>query len=140
MTVGSKTPESSEIPDGLDKFEFDEWRELFERDPELFERYRKQLLEQQIDLAPDSAKPRLLGLMFQMEAEARRSPTPISYSLRLSAMMMDKFEELRQKLELLTSTQAEIAAELQPDANSAEVIRFEQYHSRKNNSPDQIDE
>ncbi len=138
--MGSKTPDNSEIPVDLDKFEFDQWKDLFERDPELFERYRKQLLEQQIELAPESARPRLLGLIFQMEAEALRSPTPISYSLRLSAMMMDKFEELREKLELLTGTQAGVNTGLQPVPNSAEIIPIEQYHSGKNNSSDLADD
>ncbi len=136
----SKTPENSEIPADLDKYEFDQWKDLFERDPELFERYRKQLLEQQIELAPESARPRLLGLIFQMEAEARRSPTPICYSLRLSAMMMDKFEELRQKLALLTGAQVGIDTELQPVLNSAEVIPIDQYHRHKNNSSDLADD
>ena len=139
MTIGSKTPESSDLPHDLDKFSFDEWKDLFERDPELFERYRKQLLEQQIELAPESARPRLLGLIFQMEAEALRSPTPISYSLRLSAMMMDSFEELRQKLAMLTGAQVEVDVEQRSVSSSAEVIRMEQYRSRKNNSSNLAD-
>ncbi len=137
MTTGSNTPENSDIPNDLDKLVFDEWKNLFESDPEQFERYRKQLLKQQIELAPESARPRLLGLIFQMEAEALRSPTPISYSLRLSAMMMAKFEELRQKLNLLTGDQADVDAELQSISKSAEIVPIRPYLHGKEIASDQ---
>jgi len=118
-------------PEDLDKLEFDEWRGLYDRDPELFEHYRKLLLERQIQLAPESSKPRLLGLIFQMEAEAIRSRTPISYNLRLSAMMMDNFEQLRQQLALLTGAQTKINAALNPIRNSAEIIPFDRTRSEQ---------
>ncbi len=124
MDSGNFNSEKEILADDLEKFEFDEWRDLFESDPELFERCRKKLLQHQITLAPESARPRLLGLMFQMEAEAIRSPTPISYSLKLSAMMMEKFDELRQKLNLLTGANADYEKVLQHEPESADIIHF----------------
>lgn len=134
MTRERFTPDKEVQAEDLEKFEFDEWKELYESDPELFDRYRKQLLEHQIAIAPESARPRLQGLMFQMEAEARRSPTPISYSMRLSAMMMDSFDELRQKLALLTGTKADLDKAMQQEPQSADIIPFESKQSENSDN------
>lgn len=131
MTVEYQQPLANRnLPDDLDKLEFDEWKQLFESDPDLFEYYRKQLLEKQVELAPESAKPRLRGLIFQMEAEAVRSRTPLAYCIRLSAMMMDEFDKLRQQLTLLTGPQEGVAEEFLAVRNSAEIIPLERYQSR----------
>lgn len=128
MTIEYLSPGKKRVlPEDLEKLEFDEWRVLFDRDPEQFDRYRKQLLDQQIALAPEESRPRLHGLLFQMEAEAVRSRSPIAYSMRLSAMMMDTFDQLRQQLELLTGTQQNIDTELQSARKSADIIPFDHY-------------
>lgn len=132
MDSGSPASEDEVLADDLENFEFDEWKELFERDPELFDRYRKKLLEHQITLAPESARPRLQGLMFQMEAEALRSPTPISYSIRLSSMMMEKFEELREKLALLTGASDDFDKAFLQKPESAEIVPFGRFKIDKN--------
>ena len=124
MASSNFDPEREVLTDDLESFEFDDWKDLFETDPDLFERYRKKLLEHQIAIAPESARPRLQGLMFQMEAEAVRSPTPISYSLRLSAMMMDKFDELRQKLALLSGASVDYEKDVLQQPESADIIPF----------------
>ena len=124
MDSGSPASEDEILANELEKFEFDEWKELFERDPELFDHYRKKLLEHQIKLAPESARPRLQGLMFQMEAEALRSPTPISYSMRLSAMMMQKFDELRENLALLTGAKINFDEATSRKTESADIVPF----------------
>lgn len=124
MDSGSPTVEDEIQADELERFEFDEWKELFERDPELFDRYRKKLLEHQVTLAPESARPRLQGLIFQMEAEALRSPTPISYSMRLSAMMMESFDELREYLALLTGAKGDFDNAMAQKNKSADIVPF----------------
>ncbi|NNE64290.1 MAG: DUF3135 domain-containing protein [Gammaproteobacteria bacterium] len=129
MTSSNVKPEREVLTDELESFDFDDWKDLFETDPDLFERYRKKILESQIAMAPESTRPRLQGLMFQMEAEAVRSPTPISYSLRLSAMMMDKFDELRQKLALLSGARADYEAAEQQQTESADIIPFNRRES-----------
>lgn len=127
MTIEYLSPGKRALPDDLDKLDFDGWKELFERNPEQFDCYRKQILKQQIAMAPESSRPRLLGLLFQMEAEALRSPTPISYSLRLSALMMDKIEQLRQHLNMLSASPEIIDTALQSIHKSAKVISLDQY-------------
>ena len=127
VAIENLSPGKRVLPDDLDKLDFDGWKELYERDPKQFDRYRKRILNQQIAMAPESSRPRLLGLLFQMEAEALRSPTPISYSLRLSAIMMDKFEQLRQHLNMLSASPETIDTALQPIHKSAEIIPLDQY-------------
>jgi DNA-directed RNA polymerase len=127
MSNENQSHSQSLLPEELNKLEFDDWKNLYNSDPELFEKYRKQLLEQQIALAPESSRPRLLGLMFQMEAEALRSRTPIGLSLRLSAMMMDEFEKLRQYLALITGDRTEINTSLQSNQQTAEIIPINRF-------------
>lgn len=118
----------------IEKLEFDEWKNLHQSNPEKFELYRKQVLQQQISLAPEGSRPRLQGLLFQMEAEAKRARTKLSYNLRLSAIMMDKFEQLRQQLELLTGVGHSFNATLQAASNPTNIISLDDYRTKRKQS------
>ncbi len=113
-----------DLPANLDDFTFDEWCALHEADPERFDAYRLKMLNDLIEAAPEDSKPRLRGLMFRMEGEARRSGSQLGYSLRLSSMMMEMLDELREQLYLLCTADA---AELERSAlpsSGAKVLPF----------------
>ncbi|MCP3688485.1 MAG: DUF3135 domain-containing protein [Gammaproteobacteria bacterium] len=102
------TPQFDDVVAGdLEKLSFNDWKELFEKDPERFELFRKRALEYQITLAPEQSKQRLRGLMFQMECEGRKAKTPLSYNMRLNAMMMEAFDDLRLHLQTLCTKEGQ---------------------------------
>ncbi|MDH5352862.1 MAG: DUF3135 domain-containing protein [Gammaproteobacteria bacterium] len=111
-------------PGDLESWSFDDWKDLYEKDPDEFHRHRVRMLEYQIELAPDSVKQRLKGLMFQMECESARARTPLLYTMRLSAMMMDMFEELRQQLQSLCLSNADQLTLHKKNTPSAKILAF----------------
>ena len=83
------------------------------------------LLNDLIDAAPDESKPRLRGLMFKMEGESRRSKSQLGYNLRLSSMMMEMLDELREQLYLLSVGDISEIEKASMRPSGAEVIPFE---------------
>jgi len=112
------------LADDLESLSFDDWKQLHEKDPEQFNYYRKLMLEQQITLAPEKMQPRLRGLMFQLEGEAVRSRTAMAYNRRLSEMMVELVEQLRDKLLLLSEAQRVVKESEKTISPSAEIIPF----------------
>jgi len=108
----------------LENLGFDDWKELFEQNPERFEECRKRMLEHQITLAPENSRQRLRGLMFQMECESAKARSPLNYNQRLYAMMMEQFDELRESLQLLCKGDANVLAESLDNQSSATVLPF----------------
>lgn len=113
-----------DLPDNLDDFTFDEWCALHDADPERFDACRLKMLNDLIDSAAEDSKPRLRGLMFRMEGEARRSGSQLGYNLRLSSMMMEMLDELREQLHLLCTADAAEFENSTPQSNAATVIPF----------------
>lgn len=113
-----------ELPDNLDDFTFDEWCALHEADPDRFDACRLKMLNDLIDSAPEESKPRLRGLMFRMEGEARRSGSQLGYNLRLSSMMMEMLDELREQLNLLCTADSARLEQAAPQSSAAQVIPF----------------
>ena len=113
-----------ELPDNLDDYTFDEWCALHEADPERFDACRLKMLNDLIDSAPEDSKPRLRGLMFRMEGEARRSGSQLGYNLRLSSMMMELLDELREQLHLLCTADAAGLEKSTLQSTAATVIPF----------------
>jgi len=74
---------------GINKraFVFDEWKALAETNPEAFEFIRQRMIESLIAEAEDSE--RLKCLQWRIDAERKRSKTPMSACVRLSSMMLD---------------------------------------------------
>ncbi len=130
------TPQFDDVAAGdLEKLSFNDWKDLFEKDPERFELFRKRALEHQITLAPEQSKQRLRGLMFQIECEARKAKTPLSYSMRLNAMMMESFDELRQHLQTLCNNEYQTSSEQVKEPQLATVLAFDQ-HQKAPDKPD----
>ncbi len=115
---------ASDVPDNLEDYSFDEWCALHESDPQRFDAYRLKMLNDLIDAAPEDSKPRLRGLMFKMEGEARRSRSQLGYNLRLSSMMMEMLDEMREQLYLLCTADVNDLEDSLAPARSAEIIPF----------------
>ncbi len=120
------TPQSEDevLTADLENLGFDDWKALFEQNPEQFDAYRKRMLEHQITLAPKNSRKRLRGLLFQMDCESVKARSPLSYNLRLYAMMMEQFEELRQQLQIICGKDTN-AVKLET-RQSAVIIPFHQ--------------
>ena len=117
-------PETPGIPDNLEEYTFDEWRDLHASDPQRFDLYRLKMLNDYIDSAPEESKARLRGLMFKMEGESRRSKSQLGYNLRLSSMMMDMLDEMRQQLTRLCGTDVATLEQELLHPPSAKIIPF----------------
>ena len=76
----------------------DELRLLAQNDPQEFERYRRQLIEQVICAAPEAQQARLRGLQFRIDLERQRAVTALGACIRLNTMMWDSFVMLRESL------------------------------------------
>ncbi len=100
-----KKEESFCRPDALTEagFDFDEWMLLHARDPQAFERRRREWVEQIIESAPVEHRRRLRGLMFQVDMERRRAANPMDSCMRISALMWDKFGDLKSHLNAMAS-------------------------------------
>ena len=119
-----RVPDDLEYPHDLEQYTFDEWSRLHEKDPRRFDLYRLKLLDDLIAAAPPASRPRLRGLMFKMECESRRCKNPLHYNLRLSAMMMELLDEMRQQLTRLRAP-ADGSEDAQAgDRRGADVIPF----------------
>jgi len=103
---------------------FDEWIALHDSEPERFEKYRKKLLNNLVDSAPERSKARLKGLIFQMEAEAIKSKSQMAYNIRLSSMMMDVVEELMCQLNQLVTNNFNDMEPDHPPVKSAILLPF----------------
>ena len=112
------------LPDELENLSFDDWKRLHEKDPGQFDYYRKRMLEHQINLAPEDIQPRLRGLLFQLEGESARSRTILDYNCRLSEIMMELVEQLREQLQLISDAQLAVNVIEEPNLPSAEIIPF----------------
>jgi hypothetical protein len=111
-----------DIPDDLDNYSFDQWCHLHESDPQRFDVCRLKILNDLIDSAPEDSRPRLRGLMFRMEGESRRSGSRLGYSLRLSSMMMEMLDEMREQMYLLCAADVSELQDRPEQPASAEVI------------------
>lgn len=113
-----------DYPDNLDDLSFDDWCEMHRNDPQRFETCRLKILNDMIDSAPPESQPRLRGLMFRMEGEARRSRSRMGYNLRLSAMMMEMLDDMRKQIHLLCAGDIADLEKQMSKQRSAEVVPF----------------
>ena len=77
-------------------FDFVAWSTLAHDDPAQFERRRRELIDTFI--ATRRFRARLRGLQCRIDMERRHARTPLKSLLRISAMMWDKFFDLKEFL------------------------------------------
>ncbi len=102
MSFHKTLPQVKQDIDELENFTFEQWCQLHNDDPEQFDACRFKLLNNLVDSAPASSKPKLRGLMFTMEGESRRAKCSDDYNVKLGVMMMSKLNELQSELTSLS--------------------------------------
>lgn len=97
----SSKPDKSYIGSNfhLDEFDFNEWKALYENDPDAFEKKRQKWVKSLIQSAPSQYQRRLKGLMFQVDAERARAKTPVQACINISQMMWSSTADLKCFLE-----------------------------------------
>jgi hypothetical protein len=76
----------------------EELRKMIEEEPEKLEELQALLNKQIIESAPERIRPRLKGLLFQMEGECRRHSNPLARTIALNKLMMVSLMELNDVL------------------------------------------
>ena len=82
----------------MDMPTFDELRDLAQRDPEGFERLRKELIDDFISRSRENHQRRLRGRQFVIEARRRVAGSPMKALLDIQGMMYDSVISLQQAL------------------------------------------
>lgn len=77
---------------------FDELMNLARERPEALEEMRQNLCIEVIQSAPNRLKERLEGLQFRIDMERRLAKSAVGACVRISSMMHDSLEELKQAL------------------------------------------
>lgn len=81
----------------MTEFSFDEWAQLYETDPDAFERKRADLLEEVIRSAPVEHRAKLR--MLQMECDGiRQVMSPMEATVEMTRMATAKLQELKTPL------------------------------------------
>ncbi len=107
---------------------FDEMVQLAQSNPQEFEQLRQQLIADLIDNSPVHSQRRLRGLQFRIDMERQLAKTPLNTCLRVSRMMHDQLDRLRQAL--LNSPQSETSVSGQSADPVASIIPFRQIANR----------
>ncbi len=80
--------------DTMYKFDFDEWADLYERDPAEFERKRRQVLDAEIQKAPVEQRLRLK--LIQLECDVYHTTLdPMEATAKMTEMLIKKAKELK---------------------------------------------
>ncbi len=119
--VNYVTKEINDIPKDLNLWGFDEWQQLYQKDPALYEQYRQQLLLQVIADAPEHQQDRLKGLLFTLDGEKRRSKSVEAEQVRYYGLMMDSLAKLNEQILSLFDHQKE---ENQRNKETAQILDF----------------
>jgi len=87
--------------------DFDTLRSMAKNDPEELESLRIALCNKVIDEAPDHAKPRLHGLMFQINSRRSLASSEMEACEELSSMMKESLQHMQSMLKDLRTMQSE---------------------------------
>ena len=101
-------------------FNFDEWVDLAQSDPDAFERAREEVLRDAIARAPNSYRGRLSSLQWRVDRERERADTPFSACLKISNMMMNRVYGKEGLLELLAGD----VYRKTPNRHSDNILKF----------------
>lgn len=78
----------------MTNFNFDEWVDLYRKDPVAFENKRKEILESLIMGSSERNRPMLR--LIQLECDAIRQTTdPLSATIEISRMMVERLNRLK---------------------------------------------
>jgi len=123
------------MPEGNVSFEewFEEMASLARKDPELFEKKRKELIQEALSQASPENRERLERLQWRIDRERERAKTPLGACIRLYDMLMEMVygeggfleavETLRDILEATREGRGP-AGEIKLKTRQAEIIPF----------------
>ena len=80
---------------------FDSLARLAQQQPEAFENRRRQLIEQMIAAQPPERQENLRRLQWRIDQENRSTDTSLARCIRVSEMMWERFNAMREKIELI---------------------------------------
>jgi len=110
----------------MQKFDFDEWRQLAETDPEAFEARRQQAIESLITAVPSKRQQRLRGLQWRVDMERRKASDPLLGCRKVFGMMWHSVYGDNGLLQALNDLPASRLRKLSPPARQkARVLAFE---------------
>ena len=100
-------------------FDFDAWAALAQKDPQAFEKQRRQVLEAVILDAPAEKQPQLRRTQWKLDQIRRSSATPLAACLRMQRLLWENVVGeggLLEHLQRLSSTR--------PPRRSATILPF----------------
>ena len=112
-----------------DYFDFDQWSQLAQHEPEKFEVMRQQMIDELIAQAPTHLKQRMNGLQWQVDQIRKQANNPMAACLQISQKMWANvlgdnglLKVLQEPKELLKTLE---------NAPTAKVLTFERPKSSK---------
>ncbi len=103
---------------------------LYESDPEKYEAYRKEKIDEFINSSPSKHQQRLRGLQFQVDAKREiNKNAPFVSCMELSRMMHESFDALRFQLNKFTGKHEQLQFQSQyaneaTERSDAKVLNF----------------
>lgn len=85
-------------------FNFKEWSDLYQVDPEAYERRRGAVLEHFIQSADPDNRLALEQTLFKLEMIRKRAKTPLKSAIEASKLMWESFGKLQEQIEVLQTT------------------------------------
>ena len=108
----------------LERFNFDEWKILHEKDPDEFEHKRKIYIAQVIARTSSRNQRRLHGILFQVEAIRERSANPLKSCIDISQMMWQYFNQLNDLLNDFDNACLDKKVRSSTQTSSAVILSF----------------
>jgi hypothetical protein len=105
-------------------FDFDDWMNLAQEDPDSFEMMRKKCIDDLINQVPEEKRVRLRGLQWKIDQTRKLSKTPMASCIAISNMMWDSLAKLNHYQQELVTLTTEPHSERGFDLAKADVIPF----------------
>jgi hypothetical protein len=86
---------------------FDELMQLAEKNPQEFDAFSQQLIEQVIDSVPQDRQLNMLRYQWRIDQEKRRHDNSMGCCIKLSAMMSERMIEMRKQLDFINGVSSE---------------------------------
>ncbi len=107
------------------EFNFNEWMQLAQDDPDAFEQRREAAINSLINNASSQSRKRLEGMQWQIDQVRAKSKTPLAACLQLSKMMWDKVQGENGLVDHLNQLTGEVPYQ-QAAVKSAEILSFQE--------------
>lgn len=131
-----KATENEECEMNTVPFDFDKWMELYQEDPEAFERERQNAISTFLDSVPEERKESLQRLQWRIDAERRRHRSVIGSMVAIHQMMLADLSRLSGSLEVLQALlRGDSASSFFAEKGMATVLPFQRKYLYRIDSP-----